>query len=273
MTQKLLKRFLDTEDGQIFYQIGGKGKPLILLHRHPLSSEEYRKIIPFLAKNNSIVAVDLLGSGNSDKPPKPYSIADYAKSIITLMDSLSIDTTIIMGSHLGSFIAGELAAAYGDRIEKIILCNLDLYNQDKLAEFADRFAEAFQIKADGSHLISRWSVHQNYAGSPELTHNYFLQELKCHGYPPYGIMAVQNYCHLIPERYKAIDCPTLLLSGTQDLKMMSKFGLSGAENRECFLKIIPRSTLVNIAGGTIGMINQMPEQIAKIVLDFLEEET
>ena len=189
------------------------------------------------------------------------------------MDSLSIDIASIMGSHLGSFIAGELAAVYGDRIEKIILCNLDLYNQDKLGEFADRFDETFQIKADGSHLMPRWSVHQNYAGSLELTHNYFIEDLKCHGYPPYGVIAVQKYCDSVPERFKAIECPALMLSGSEDLKVMSKYGLSGVENRECFLKIIPRSTLVNIEGGTIGMINQMPEQIAKIVLDFLEEET
>ena len=270
MTQKLLKRFLDTEDGQIFYQIGGRGKPLILLHRHPLSSVEYREIIPLLTQNNSIVAVDLLGSGNSDKPSKQYSIADYAKSIITLLDSLSIDKASIMGNHLGSFIAGELAARYGHRIDKIILCNLDLYNQAKLDEFADRFAEAFTIETDGSHLMARWLSHQSYAGTPELTHSYFLEELKCHGYPPYGVIAVQNYCHLIPEIYQAIDCPTLILSATEDLKMMAKFGLSGVENRERILKIIPRSTMIKVEGGTIGMMNQMPEKIAKIVLDFLD---
>lgn len=270
MQQKLLKRYLDTEDGQIFYQTGGEGKPLILLHRHPMSSIEYREIIPFLIKNHSIVTLDLLGQGNSDKLSKPYSIADYAQTIINLMDSLSIAKASLMGNHLGSFIAGELAAKYPNRIEKIILCNLDFYNQNKLNEFSDRLRESFKIKADGSHLISRWSAHQNYAITPELTHNYLLEELKCHGHPPYGVMAVQKYCHLIPERFKKIQCPTLLLSGSEDLKMMSKYGLSERENRECLLKIIPRSTMIEIEGGTIGMINQMPEQIAKIILDFLK---
>lgn len=270
MARKLLKRFLDTEDGQIFYQIGGEGKPLILLHRHPLSSVEYREIIPFLMQNKTIVAVDLLGSGNSDKPPREYAIADYAQNIITLMDSLSISKAAIMGNHLGSFIAGEIAANYRDRIEKIILCNIDLYNQDKLNEFSDRFAEAFKIQADGSNLMSRRSLHQSYAKDPELTHLYFLEELKCHGYPPYGVIAVQKYLDSIPEKYKKIQSPTLILSATEDLKMMSKYGLSGIENREYFLKIIPHSTMLNIEGGTIGLINQMPEKVAKIVLDFLE---
>ena len=40
--KKIKRAFLDTEDGQIHYRIGGEGEPLLLLHMNPRSSDEYR---------------------------------------------------------------------------------------------------------------------------------------------------------------------------------------------------------------------------------------
>ncbi|MBD0266361.1 MAG: alpha/beta fold hydrolase, partial [Tolypothrix sp. Co-bin9] len=115
---KLIKReFLDTEDGQILYRIGGEGKPLLLLHQNPRSSDEFVELMSILAKTRRVIAMDFLGLGDSDKPPRLYSIQDYAKTVIALLDELGISSTSILGNHTGAFVAGEVAVAYPQRVD------------------------------------------------------------------------------------------------------------------------------------------------------------
>lgn len=187
---KLIKRaFLDTEDGQILYRISGKGEPLLLLHRSPQSSDEFRELIPIFAQKKCVIAMDMMGFGDSDKPPRIYSIADYAKTVILLLDELGITTTSILGNHTGAYVAAEVAAAYPQRVEKIILSNVDSFSEQEKAAIINRYSESFQIK-DGEHLLQRWLVYGKYTSDPELNHRCVLEEMKCHGYPPYGPLAV-----------------------------------------------------------------------------------
>ena len=83
MSQLVKRAFLDTEDGQILYRIGGEGEPLLLLHMNPRSSDEFRGLMPILAQNRQIIAMDLMGLGDSDKPSREYSVADYAQNAIS----------------------------------------------------------------------------------------------------------------------------------------------------------------------------------------------
>ena len=82
MKHSIKRAFLDTADGQILYRIGGAGAPLLLLHMTPRSSDEFRELAPILAQSRCAIALDLPGLGDSDKPPRVYSIADYAKTVI-----------------------------------------------------------------------------------------------------------------------------------------------------------------------------------------------
>ncbi len=269
MNKLIKKAFLDTADGQIFYRIGGNGKPLLLLHRSPRSSDEFKAMMPLLALKRQAIAMDLMGYGNSDKPPRSYSMADYAQSAIALLDELEIKTASILGNHTGAYLAGEIAAAYPERVEKLILCNVDYFTEEEKTSIL-KYYEDFHPSADPSNLVKRWSYVQSYAGSLELSHRCFLDMLKSFGYPPYGPIAVTNYFSSLEQRFGLIKCPTLILSGTEDIKELEKLGIAKAQNRNVILKIISQAMIVDIEGGTFCMMNQMAEEISKIVVDFLE---
>ena len=111
MNQSIKRAFLDTEDGQILYRIGGEGEPLLLLHMSPRSSDEFREVMPILAQQHQVIAMDLMGLGDSDKPSRIYSMDDYAQTVIALWDHLGIKKSSILGSLTGGYIAGEVAAA------------------------------------------------------------------------------------------------------------------------------------------------------------------
>ena len=268
---RIKRAFLDTEDGQILYRIGGEGAPLVLLHQQPRSSDEFREVMPILAQNRRVIAMDFMGYGESDKPSRMYSVEDYAKTVILLLDELGIKKTSILGNHTGGFVAGEVAAAYPERIEKLILCNVFGFDEEGKVALANKFEQGFQIKADGGHLMARWSARAEYVGSEALNHRWVLDDLKGFGYPLYAVWAVKNYCLAAPERFRSIECPTLMMWGTEDLKQFDRLGLAKAKNFHFVSTAIPHAKMVEISGGTICMMNQMPEEVSKIVVGFLDD--
>ncbi len=270
MKQRIKRAFLDTEDGQILYRIGGKGNPLLLLHMTPRSSDEFREVMPILAQHRQVIAMDLMGLGDSDKPPRIYSVADYAQTVIALWDHLGIQKSSIFGSLTGGYIAGEVAAAYPERVKKLILCNVFGFDKEETDKIAQRYSAGFKIKEDGSHLMERWLARVNYVGKGELNHRCVLEDLKCFGSPIYTGMAVANYCLGAAERFRLINCPTLILSGEKALEPLEKAGLAKAKNQLWLSEAIPHSTRIELEGGTLWMINQKPEKISEIVSNFLD---
>ncbi|NEP59528.1 MAG: alpha/beta hydrolase [Symploca sp. SIO2G7] len=270
--KRVKRAFLDTEDGQILYRIAGEGEPILLLHMTPRSGEEFRELMPILAQSRCVIAMDLMGLGDSDKPPRVYSVADYAKTAIALWDKLGIKKSSILGSLTGGYIAGEIAAAYPERVDKLILSNVVGFDAQEQEKILKRYSEGFQIKEDGAHLLERWLARVNYVGKGELNHCCVLEDLKCFGSPVYTGLAVANYCLDAPVRFSLIKCPTLILSGEKALDPLEKAGLAKAKNQSWLSAAIPYSQRVELEGGTLWMMNQMPEEVSKIVNNFLRIE-
>jgi len=270
MSKAIKRAFLDTEDGQIHYRIGGEGEALLLLHINPRSSDEYRELMPILAQKYRVIAMDLMGFGDSDKPSRLYSVADYAKTVIALFDELGIEKANILGNHTGAFVSGEVAAAYPERVNKLILCNVAGFGEAGKVDLMKRFDEGFVIKEDGSHLMERWLARARYVGSAELNHRWVLDDLTCFGYPLYAVWAVGNYCMEAAERFSLIKCPTLIVWGIDDVEEFERLGLALAKDRYFLSQAIPHGQFVEFPNGTICMMNQIPEEIAKAVLEFLD---
>ncbi|MEH2067628.1 MAG: alpha/beta hydrolase [Nostoc sp.] len=270
MNKPIKRAFLDTEDGQILYRIGGEGEPLLLLHMNPRSSDEYRELMSILIKKYRVIAMDFMGFGDSDKPPKLYSVEDYAKTVIALLDELGIKKTNILGNHTGAFVSGEVAAAYPERVNNLILFNVAGFGEAGKADLMRRFQQGFVIKEDGSHLMERWLARSRYVGSADLNHRWVLDDLKCFGYPLYAVWAVGNYCMDAAERFTSIKCPTLLVWGIEDVEEFQKLGLALAKDRYFLSQAIPHAKAVDLSDGTICMMNQIPEEISKVIIEFLD---
>ncbi|WP_013324304.1 alpha/beta fold hydrolase [Gloeothece verrucosa] len=273
MTQKIKRAFLDTEDGQILYRIAGEGEPLLLLHMVPRSSDEFKELMTIGVQNRQLIAMDLMGLGDSDKPPRVYSVADYAKTVIALLDELGIKKSSIFGSVTGGYIAGEIAAAYPERVEKIILCNTHGFDAEEQEKVLKMYSLGSTVKEDGSHLMEKWLSRVNYVGKGELNHRCVLDDLKCLGGSVYPGVAVGNYCLSAKERFRLIQCPTLILTGTKALEPLEKFGLAKPENQLWLTEAIPHSQMIELEGGTLWMLNQMAEEISKIIVNFLDNQS
>jgi pimeloyl-ACP methyl ester carboxylesterase len=103
------------------YRIMGDGPPLLLLHGIGDSSESWRPLLPTLAERYTVIAPDLLGHGQSDKPRADYSVAAYANGMRDLLEVLGIDRATVVGHSLGGGVAAQLAYQYPDRVERLVL--------------------------------------------------------------------------------------------------------------------------------------------------------
>lgn len=271
MNLPIKRAFLDTDDGQILYRICGEtGDAIILLHRSPRSGDEFTTLMPILAQQRRVIAMDLPGYGESDNPARAYTLEDYAHTVILLLDELGIQTASLLGNHTGAYVAGECAAAYPNRIQHLVMANVDYFSEDEQAALRDYYPKIFRIKDDGSNLAERWAFIHQYATMPELTHRCFIDQLKCFNVPPYGPIAVTDYFHKIDHRFGQIKCPVLMISGTEDMTELERLGLASAEGRDQILKLIPQGKRVDLDGGGFCMMHQMADEIATEVIAFLE---
>ena len=270
MSQLIKRAFLDTDDGQILYRLGGTGDPLMLLHMAPRSSDEFLEVMPLLAQERQVIAMDLMGLGDSDKPPREYSVADYAKNAIALWDELGIKKCSILGSLTGGYIAGAIAVAYPERVDKLILCNVPGFDQEEQEKILQKYTAGFDLKEDGSHLMARWKARMNVVNNQELNHRCVIDDLKCFGSPIYPAMAATNYFLEAKKQFPSIECPTLVLSGQKALEPLIQVGLAKPENQLWLSEAILHSQKIELAKGTLWMMNQMPKAIADIVNDFLK---
>ena len=121
------------EGGEMAYIDIGEGPVILLVHGVPTSSWLYRQIIDNLQKNGyRVIAPDLLGFGNSDKPKgiDIYSMEKQAKRLLKLMDDLGIDSWTHVLHDAGGIWSWELMRLVErDRIENMVILNTIIYKE------------------------------------------------------------------------------------------------------------------------------------------------
>jgi pimeloyl-ACP methyl ester carboxylesterase len=106
-----------------FIDVGNGPKTIILVHGLASNAGFWRYVIPELAKNYRIIAVDLPGYGKSGKGAYPYSMTFYANQIKRLADELKLNKFFLVGHSMGGQIGITFALKYPDRLEKLILAS------------------------------------------------------------------------------------------------------------------------------------------------------
>jgi len=114
-------RFIHAGDVRLHAVIGGEGPPLLLIHGWPGSWYYWRLVMPALAGEFEVIAVDQRGIGLSDKPEEGYDAGTLADDFIGLMDALGHERFAVVGVDTGMLIGYALAADHPDRVVRVAL--------------------------------------------------------------------------------------------------------------------------------------------------------
>src|SRR3712207_4552619 len=104
--------------------IGGEGPPLLLVHGWPENWYAWRLLMPELARDFEIIAVDQRSIGLTDKPQDGYDTSTLADDLVALMDALGHERFAAVGHDTGCIISYALAADHPDRVARVALAEI-----------------------------------------------------------------------------------------------------------------------------------------------------
>lgn len=105
----------------IHYVSGGQGAPLVLLHGFGQNWYMWNRLLPELSKHFTVIAPDLRGMGESDKPANGYDKKTMATDIHELVKKLGYDSINLVGHDIGLMVAYAYAAQFGNEVKKLAL--------------------------------------------------------------------------------------------------------------------------------------------------------
>lgn len=103
------------------FRIAGSGPVLLLIHGIGDNSTAWSTVQSKLAQRFTVIAPDLLGHGQSDKPRADYSVAAYANGMRDLLGVLDIEKVTVVGHSLGGGVAMQFAYQFPQLVERLIL--------------------------------------------------------------------------------------------------------------------------------------------------------
>jgi pimeloyl-ACP methyl ester carboxylesterase len=99
----------------------GAGAPVVLLHGFPETNYAWRNQIPVLGESYRIIAPDLRGYGETEKPAAGYDKRNMAKDLADLLDALGIGKIALVGHDRGARVATRFAKDYPGRIDRLVV--------------------------------------------------------------------------------------------------------------------------------------------------------
>jgi pimeloyl-ACP methyl ester carboxylesterase len=263
MKETVVRRdFADTPEGQIHYAMAGQGKSVLLLHQTPRSWDEYRDVLPLIGERYWAIAMDTVGFGDSYKPKGQGSVEGYARGVIHFLDAMAISRASIVGHHTGGVIAVDVAASYPERVDKLVLSSTPYVDEEDRERRKERPPiDEVEFKQDGSHLTELWQRRMTFypKNRPELLTRFVIDALKVGERMEEGHQAVGKY--KMEEKLPLIKSSTLVLSGTED-----PFSFPSMKPLSDHIK---GSETAVLEGGMVPMVDQMPEEFASVVMEFL----
>ena len=112
---------IDVDGLTINYDVQGEGEPLLLIPYLSADHACYAFQLPAYTEHFSCIAIDLPGTGESDKPAGPYSTEGYADQVAAFLGAIGIDRAHVAGVSLGAGVGMHLAARHPDRVRSLSL--------------------------------------------------------------------------------------------------------------------------------------------------------
>lgn len=125
MFESFETRDVATSGARIHLRIGGSGPPVLLLHGYPQTHVMWHKIAPRLAESYTVVAADLRGYGDSDKPdPGDYSKRAMARDQVEAMAALGFDHFAVVGHDRGARVAHRMCLDHEERVSRAAILDI-----------------------------------------------------------------------------------------------------------------------------------------------------
>lgn len=261
----------------LYYEVQGSGKPVVLIHGWPLSGRAWEAQLPALVEAGyQVITYDRRGFGQSSKPWEGYDYDTLAQDLKALMETLDLNDATLVGFSMGGGEVARYLGKYGsERISKAVLASavppylykaddnpdggledtdiqafLDGVREDRIA-FLNDFTKNFFMPKDGKLLVSK----------PMRLYN---RDIAAFASPKATYDCVKSFAYTdFREDLKAFDVPTLVIHGNAD--QVVPLEASGQRSHD----MIADSQLYVVEGGPHGINVTHSEEFNEVLIDFL----
>jgi pimeloyl-ACP methyl ester carboxylesterase len=223
--------FQEVDGVKLRYRDTGEGPPVVLVHGFSASSNTWEPIIPTLADDHRVIAMDLKGFGWSGRPAGDYSPTAQTRLVFELLDKLNVDRFQLVAHSWGSSIALRMALEQPDRIRRIALYDAYVYAEQLNTFFhwirADGLGEVLWSAFYDQRLPEKTAIA--YYDDETYVTQQLVEEFRDSVHRPGAQRAAlaaargQRYSD-VQSRYSTVDQPVLLMWGREDRVTPVRFG-------------------------------------------------
>ena len=266
----------NSTDIELYYEDHGSGQPVVLIHGYPLDGSSWEKqTAALLEAGHRVITYDRRGFGHSSKPTTGYDYDTFAADLKTLLDTLDLRDVVLVGFSMGTGEVGRYLGSYGsERVAKaVFLGSLEPYllqandnpegvpqsvfdglfaavQADRYAFFTQFFAGFFNTEEFLGNRLSQEALEAN-------------QQLAYNASPYASVWAQPTWLTDFRGDIEKVDVPALIVHGTAD----NILPIDATGRR--FAEALPSATYVEIDGAPHGMLWTHPDEVNKILLNFL----
>ena len=254
---------LNLSEVQIYYEVHGKGDPLLLIHGLGSSSRDWEMQIGDFSRYYQVISIDLRGHGQSSKTPGPYSIPLFAQDTAQLIRALDLPSSHVLGISLGGMVAFQLVLDYPDLVRDLVIVNsvpeLIAHNfQDRISYWQRLLiVRLFGLEKMGQVLAERFFTEPEQAGIRQI----FTQRWGENHKPSYLASLKAAFGWSVLGRLGEIQARTLVIGSEGDY-------FSNTEKEE-YTRLMPNAELVIVKGARHALPAEKPEEFNQIVEKFL----
>ena len=204
---------------ELAYDEAGSGVPLLFVHGWPHNRTLWAGQVSGLATQARCIAPDLRGFGDSTTR-EPFSIAQYADDLASLLDSLAIDKAVVCGLSMGGYVALAMLRRHRARVRGLILASTRATaDSDEAREKRARlisFVEEHGVEALASRQLRAMLGRTSFESHPHIRES--LRELMASAGAP-GVIGGLRAMADRPDStdlLATIDVPTLVIGGAED---------------------------------------------------------
>jgi pimeloyl-ACP methyl ester carboxylesterase len=257
-------------DGLIInYDVQGEGDPLVLIPYLSADHACFAFQLPAYTEHFSCISVDLPGSGESDKPPGPYSTETYAEQLAGFLAAVGIERAHVAGVSLGAATALHLAARHPERVRSLSLHS----SWDRTDAFVRAMLELWRSLARALPTVADAVIEgifpvcftpEMYVERPDYTQALadFVRGRPAQPLEAFLAQSDAALAHDASAVLGEIQAPTLVTFGAHDIVTSTRFAKPLTEG-------IANSELVVFDHLSHAGLHEDPEAFNRATLDFL----
>ena len=244
---------------ELYYESKGQGPALLFIHGLGSSTRDWEAQVACFSERFKVVAFDVRGHGQSDKPPGPYSIADFAADTAELIRLLGLAPSHAVGLSMGGMIAFQLAVSAPELVRSLVIVNS---GPNFILPRRQILRRKLIIRLRGMRKMGE-ALGKPLFPKPEQAalRQQFIDRLAENDSRAYrdALQALVGWS--VVDHLDAIHCPTLVIASDQDYTPIAF--------KEAYAARMPRAEVSVIYDARHMLPMERPERFNPVLMEFL----